>query len=191
MFCRRRRWQFLKIRVNKRKLKKKGGEKEMKKLIAVALAVALVITLFAVIAPASGKSQPGEVRSVFESDFVPALEVGDYSFVKGEVCVREDGSVKVEIEGVEKEGVPPTDETFIVKMYYGKPGPWEFQTTLGMIEIDADGYGVLETSLAKAVQPVYGRVPTPTFVIATPVPGGSPPPPPIPRFVNSFQAPPQ
>ena len=146
----------------------------MKKLIAVALAVALVITLFAVIAPVG--AQPGGVRSVFESDIIIATG-GDYSFIEGKVDVRGNGTVEVKIEGVY-----PTGDTFIVVMNYGVPDgefqPREFWALLGTITIDADGYGVLNTT----IPPDNKFVGTPDFVIATTSPLK-------PQFVDGFENP--
>ncbi len=42
----------------------------MKKLIAIVLTVALVITLFAVVAPVGAKTQPAGGRAVFEADLI-------------------------------------------------------------------------------------------------------------------------
>ena len=83
----------------------------MKKLIAVALTVALVITAFAVVAPVSAGRPDASERTVYETVLVPNLEnvpgVGSYQSVtldEGEVKVYADGGWEVKIKGLRVDG---------------------------------------------------------------------------------------
>jgi len=93
----------------------------MKKIITIAVAVVLVIALFAVVAPVGAKGPPPPAeRTVFETGLVPQLQnvpnVGTYSSVtleEGEVKVCADGGWKVEIEGLELNGELYTGELVV------------------------------------------------------------------------------
>ena len=91
----------------------------MKKLIAIALTVALVIAAFAVVAPVGAAPPTNPV--VYETSLVPqlqnVLDVGSYASVtleEGEVKVYADGGYKVEIKGLELDGAPFTGELGVV-----------------------------------------------------------------------------
>jgi len=124
---------------------KKGGDKEMKKLIAVTLAVVLVISAIAAI-PVLAKTQPPGGRAVFESDIVPTFnaELQGLTLEKGEVWIRADGSFKVEIEGVnDVEGT-----TYDVYLRHGV-GRGEANEWLGVLVLDEDGEDILEGNLSS------------------------------------------
>jgi len=89
----------------------------MKRLIAVTLAVVLVVSAIAVI-PVIAKTQPHEVRAMFECDIVPT-SMGGTDMEKGEAWIRTDGSYKVEIEGV----VADDGTVYNVELHYGCGAP--------------------------------------------------------------------
>ena len=143
----------------------------MKKLIAVAVALVLVIALFAMVAPVGAKGPPDN-PAVFESDLIPAPWGGE-SLTKGEVYVRADGSVKVEIEGA------TGGKTYNVWMGQANwtgsgwtipPARW---AKIGAFTTDANGDGVLTLPADSIVGPVVG----PVFELAW---GG------VPRFITGF-----
>lgn len=116
-----------------------------------ACALALVITALAVVAPVGAKSQPFGEQAVFQSGIVDTPEAD--TLVKGEVYIRANRAVKVEIEGVD-----PTGKTYEVRFIWGPPTAPLGVVTLGSITTDGDGYGVLDTFLPGSVPPF---VPTP------------------------------
>jgi len=147
--------------------------------MVITLAVALVITLFAAIAPVSAKSKVGGGRVVFESDIIDPDPAGGDSLVKGEVYIRADGAVKVEIEGVS----PPGKE-YEVLFRWGPCHDPEM-AVLGSITTDSDGYGMLETTLWAVGVP--GMVFMPRIAIQDVIEA-----PPVPRpvqFHNGFDLP--
>jgi len=79
---------------------------------------------------------------VFEADIFDVR--GGDPLTKGEVYVRLDGSVKVEIEGA------ASDETYRVVLICGKCGN-TVTTVLGMIDTDSNGDFVLTTTLLPRV----------------------------------------
>ncbi len=124
----------------------------MKKLIAIAVAVALVLSAFAVAMPISA-----EPDVVYETELVPQLQntnVGNYSSValeKGEVKVYSDGGYKVEIEGLElNEALFTGDLEVILWDIEYKGGNWQrkaypnqYAATPATISLE-DGEGKLE-----------------------------------------------
>ena len=127
----------------------------MKKSIALGILVTLVIGLIAVV-PLFGKSQPGGARAVFQSDlFAPAPE--SFDLEKGEVWIREDGSFKVEVEGVTSEGEIVEDDTLPVQLvdllsYISYDlGDMDIIDGAGMIEGYLYDYGVPEGSITPIV----------------------------------------
>ena len=126
----------------------------MKKLMAIALAVALVITLFAVVGPVA--AQPDGSRAVFESDIVPTPYATD-TLDSGKVEVKQDGSVEIKIEGA---ALNRTYSVFLGQTGtpYLNPLTW---TLIGTITTDGNGNGKLETSIT-------GPTITPVFTIQYP-----------------------
>ena len=118
----------------------------MKRLIAIAVVVALVVTLIAVL-PVGAKSKPGGVRALYECDIVPT-SMGDSDLVKGEAWIRTNGMYKVEIEGVQYDGEPVADDTeYQVELHYGCGCPGAATVVdLGDITI-SDGEGKVEGTL--------------------------------------------
>ena len=97
------------------------------------ITVAVMITMFGLIAPASA-GQPFEVRALFETDIVP---LGNQLLDKGEVYIRESGNFKVEIEGA----APDTDySVFLLFGDLGNPTVIE----LGDLFTEEEGEGALE-----------------------------------------------
>lgn len=135
----------------------------MKKLIAIALVVALVITALAVAipvgaAPGGVKGPPGGNKAVFESDIID-IPGNDELTGGGEVCVRSNGDVKVEITGA------PLDKTYLVVLAYGEH--CSLASFLGSMTEYDDGEYKLETSLSSAIPelPLTLTVGGPVFVI--------------------------
>ena len=87
----------------------------MKKSVALGILVTLVIGSIAVV-PIFAKSQPNSVRAVFQSDlFAPEPE--SFGLEKGEVWIGEDGSFRVEVEGVTSEGEIVEDDRLPVQLF--------------------------------------------------------------------------
>lgn len=143
----------------------------MKKLIALAVAVVLVITAFAMVGPVS--AGPPANPAVFESVLIPA-PWGSESLTKGEVYVRADGSLKLEIEGA------TGDQTYNVWMgqaNWVSGSGWTIPAVnwvkIGSFKTDANGDGSLTLGADSIVGPVVG----PVFELAW---GG------VPRFITGF-----
>ncbi len=98
----------------------------MKKLIAIAVAVMMVITLFAVVAPVSAGDDGDEV--VFEASVVPGAFNTD-EIDKGEVKVYADGGFDIKIEGAPG-----------YKTYYVVVGQW----------VEFDGHGKIKWYLNES-----------------------------------------
>ena len=122
----------------------------MKKLIAIAVAVALVITLFAVVIPVGAQGPPSaSERTVYETVLVPNLVnyiPDSYTSVtldKGEVTVYADGGWKVEIEGLRVDGELFTEDLDVL-FWPSKSewGPVTAQAFLGVVE--GDGTAIVE-----------------------------------------------
>ena len=127
----------------------------MKKSIALVILVTLVIASIAVV-PLFAKSQPGGARAVFQSNlFAPEPE--SFDLEKGEVWIREDGSFKVEVEGVTSEGEIVEDDTLPVQLLdlllHGSYdlGDMDIIDGEGMIEGYLYDYGVPEGSITPIV----------------------------------------
>lgn len=87
----------------------------MKKSVVFGILLILLIGLIAVV-PLFAKSQPSGVRTVFQSDlFAPEPE--SFALEKGEVWIGEDGSFKVEVEGVTSDGEIVEDATLPVQLF--------------------------------------------------------------------------
>lgn len=133
----------------------------MKKVMAIAVAVVMLIAVFAVVGPV-GASQPDGGRAVYEADIVPT-GWGTDPLDEGEVYVREDGSVMVKIEGA----VP--DRTYYVffGQQVGQPiSAWTLTwgNPIGSFTTDGDGNG--EFSLGSGS--ITGPVIAPVFAINHP-----------------------
>ncbi len=127
----------------------------MKKLIAIVVPVALVITAFAIVGPVG--AGPPENPAVFEANIVD-LDRSD-PLDEGEVYVRADGSVKVKIEGAL--------ENATYKVYFSGhavPPNWQVSpfTLIGTINTDGDGNGQLELGADTITT---GTVTSPVFAI--------------------------
>ena len=114
----------------------------MNKVIGIILAMVMVITTSALSLPVLAKTQPGETRAVFEADIFD-IRGGD-PLNKGEVYIRTDGSVKVEIEGA------AANERYRVVLICGKCGDTA-ATVLGMIYTDNNGDFLLTSTLQPKV----------------------------------------
>jgi len=151
----------------------------VKKLITIAVAVVVVLTLGsgAVFAGKEG-SQPGAVRAVFEADIVPAPWSGE-TLTKGEFYVRADGSAKVEVEGATPGNI--TYDVYLGQLTstpsfdYGTPVTPPNWIWLGQLVTDANGDGVL------LVGPITGPWAGPVLRIAVIV-GGTP----FTKFTSGF-----
>ena len=133
----------------------------MKRLIAIALVVALAVTALAVAIPVGAQGPPGGNKAVFESDIIDIPEVdGMYTdeLTGGEVYVRENGDVKVEITGA------TAGKTYFVVIQYGPAYDPIFSFLGFMTEYD-DGEYKLETSLFSADPELLPIVGAPVFVI--------------------------
>ena len=109
----------------------------MKKLIAIAVTVVLVIAAFTMVGAVS--AGPPVNPAVFEADIVAAPWGGD-SLSEGKVEVKADGSAEVKIEDATA-GV-----TYRVWLGQASWSPWTLGEwiELGTITIDSSGNGVLE-----------------------------------------------
>jgi len=127
----------------------------MNKSIAVGILVTLVIGLIVAV-PLFAKSRPGGVGTVFESDlFAPGPE--SFDLEKGEVWIREDGSFKVEVEGITFEGEIVEDDALPVELLdllsYNSYnlGDMDIIDGEGMIEGCLYDYGVPEGNIMPIV----------------------------------------
>ena len=112
----------------------------MKKLIAIAVAVALVITLFAVVIPVSAKGPPlASERTVYETVLVPNLvnAIPDYytsvTLEEGEVKVYADGSWEVKIKGLRVDGELFTESLDV--LFWPSKSEWGPVTAQAFLEV--------------------------------------------------------
>jgi hypothetical protein len=129
----------------------------VKRLIAIALVVALVITAIAVTIPVF--ADPGGNRVVFESDFFDNPDEAD-TFTGGDVCVRASGDIKVEIKGA------PAGKGYFVVLVFGQC-PDLVPVWLGDMTEYNNGRYKLETSLScgPAIPPIPPIINAPCFLI--------------------------
>jgi hypothetical protein len=80
----------------------------VKRLIAIAMVLALAVTALAVAIPAF--ADPGGHGGIFESDFIAVPVTGYDTFSDGEIRVKEGGDLKLEIKGA------PAGRTYEVMM---------------------------------------------------------------------------
>ena len=147
----------------------------MKRLIAIALVVALAVTAIAVAIPAF--AAPGGSPVVYETRMINAIEGSDnYLDECGEVRVKANGDVKMEIEGA------PAGQPYGVVIYHGDPFGPTFQFLGPMTEYD-DGEYKFEGSLTSAFPP-----PAPPLVALTGfcVVDTTEPPGSLPYFIDGF-----
>ena len=151
----------------------------MKKLMAIAVAVVLVITAFAMVGPVS--AGPPANPAVFEATIVPAPWSVE-TLTKGEFYVRADGSGKVEVEGATPGNI--TYDVYLGQLTstpsfdYGTPVTPPNWIWLGQLVTDANGDGVL------SVGPITGPWAGPVLRIAVIV-GGKP----FTKFTSGFNLP--
>ena len=115
----------------------------MKRLIAIAVTVVMVITAFAMVGPVS--AGPPDNPAVFEATIVPT-PWSDQSLPKGEVYVRADGSVKVEIEGAL---INTPYDVYLGRLVLTDPPSWTWEwILLGTFTTDDDGEGDFFTTIS-------------------------------------------
>lgn len=119
----------------------------MKKLMAIAVAVVLVLTLGSgVVFAGKEGSQPEGELAVFEATIVPT-PWSDQSLTKGEVYVRADGSVKIEIEGAL---INTPYDVYLGRLVLTDPPSWTWEwILLGTFTTDDDGEGDLDTTISE------------------------------------------
>jgi hypothetical protein len=165
----------------------------VRKLIAIALMLVLVITLFAVYTPNAAHVEADESPTVFESIFIET-PAGGHPLSKGEVRVSADGTVRIEIEGA------ADNQTYraFINVDICEPGgqgtgcpTYKYIWRLGNFTTNVNGDGTLEKHLSEAIPfpPASGILTTvrqPVFAIFVPrpLPGFGP------KFVTGFDVPP-
>ena len=125
----------------------------MKRIMAIAVAVVMVITVFAMVGPVS--AGPPDNPAVFEANIVPT-SWGTHPLDEGEVKVKADGSVEVKIEGA------MADTTYYVwfGQQVGQPtGGWTpTWAEIGSFTTDTSGDGKFELDADSIPSPVTAPV---------------------------------
>ena len=134
----------------------------MKRLIAIALVVALVVTAIAASIPAfaahgGGKGPHCGKQAVFESDFISIPVPGNDEFTGGVVRVRESGDVSVVIRGA------PAGRTYEVSIGFADPDGTHVYELLGVMTEHKNGKYSFETTLSSPPFPPV--ISGPMFVI--------------------------
>ena len=131
----------------------------MKKLIAIAVTVVMVIAAFAMVGPVS--ANPPANPAVFESDIVARPDVTGCVHVapldEGEVKVFADGSVEVKIKGA------LANQTYDVILgqtyYYEPPEVWKIKWIhIGQFPTNVNGDGEHTFDAGTISTPVYSPI---------------------------------
>jgi hypothetical protein len=150
----------------------------VKKLIAIALVVALVVTAIAVAIPTF--ASPNGDQVVFESDFIAVPMPGYDTFTDSEVRVLEGGDLKVEIDGA------PAGRIYNVMMGCTLPINVRQYFPLGVMTEEDSGDYKLEMTLSSSSPPFLTIISAPDFVIYR---SDLPPPYNPPQFTTGFYLP--
>ena len=130
----------------------------MKKLMAIALAVVMLIAMFAVVGPVSAVQPDPSERGIYEAGIVPVPWVTPTPPLdEGEVKVWADGSVEIKLKGAQ-----PDTEYHLTLLTMSTPwvGYW---TSPRILYFTTDGNGDCEQRSAAAIVP--SSVVAPVFAI--------------------------
>jgi len=136
----------------------------VKRLIGIAVIMALLVTLVVVVMPVGANSEKGLVYSAVLGE-IPGSA---HTLERGEIKVWADGSVKVEIKVADA-----VNQTYFVNLHFG-PNPNRQLVNLGEITTDNKGHAIRYYNV-NDLSGLPSPIPDPGFAIIKFISQGQPP----------------